>query len=84
MKGIAECQWSGTRIPKGWKLAPAEREKIESTDYPTGAVSPWNIEWGDIPPGFVRCDGSKHGDIQTPDRQDEGALVVYICKVGGV
>jgi hypothetical protein len=84
MSGIVECQWSGKEIPKGWQLAPAERGKIESTDYPIGTVAPWNIEWGNIPPGFERCDGRKHGNIQTPDlRTKEDGLVIYVCKVRG-
>jgi hypothetical protein len=85
MKEIAECHWNGAKIPTGWQLSPAERKKIESTEYPLCAITPWNKSWGDnFPSGFVICDGRKHGDIQTPDLQDEGALVVYICQVGGV
>lgn len=84
MIGFVECQWNGAKIPKGWQLAPAERGKIESTDFPLGTVTPWNKEWGNFPPGYVACDGRKHGDIQTPDLRAENDLVIYICKVGGV
>lgn len=83
MESFAECQWHGAVIPKGWSLSPAEKEKILSTAYPLGAVVPWNREWGDYPPGFVRCDGSQHGHIQTPDLKAEEDLVVYISKVKG-